>query len=160
MALIGSMNATKTLVATECLPKMVPASLQESANCRREASYANDLKKPIIPIIMEQDYKPDGSWGWLGLIIAGKLYYNLADWENNEDQIAELLRAPELASLPRISRQSSNRPRPGYQAPPLPSTSTGVPDDSIKSIERTDSDMGTAPQVTQRGALLRAKSTR
>ena len=139
---------------------MFPA-LQESANCRREASYANDLKKPIIPIIMEQDYKPDGSWGWLGLIIAGKLYYNLSDWEHNEDQIGELLRAPELGSLPRISRSTSSRPRPGYQAPPPPLTGlTGAHDGSNRSLERVDSDLGMSTQVTQRGALLRAKSTR
>lgn len=65
---------------------------KESANCRREASYANDLKKPIVPIIMEQDYKADGTWGWLGLIIAGKLYYNWADPKRKDEQFQELLK--------------------------------------------------------------------
>ena len=80
---------------------LVTHKYKESANCRREASYANDLKKPIIPIIMEPQYSPDGSWGWLGLIIAGKLYYNLAGGDRNHkiNQIQELLRAPELSKV-------------------------------------------------------------
>lgn len=30
----------------------VTIKYKESANCRREASYANDLKKPIIPVMV------------------------------------------------------------------------------------------------------------
>jgi hypothetical protein len=49
---------------------------KESANCRREVSYAHDLDKPIIPIIVDGDYFPGAHWGWLGLIIAGDLEDN------------------------------------------------------------------------------------
>lgn len=44
----------------------------QSPNCRLEAEYAVKLQKPIIPLIMQQDYSP---LGWLGIIIGGKIYY-------------------------------------------------------------------------------------
>ncbi len=37
-----------------------------SPNCRLEAEYAIRLQKPIIPLIMQEDYMP---LGWLGIII-------------------------------------------------------------------------------------------
>ena len=37
-----------------------------SPNCRLEAEYAIKLQKPIIPLIMQEDYMP---LGWLGIII-------------------------------------------------------------------------------------------
>lgn len=55
---------------------LVTYKYKESANCRREASYANDLKKNIIPVILEPDYVPNATWGWLGLVIAGKKAFN------------------------------------------------------------------------------------
>ena len=44
----------------------------QSPNCRLEAEYAVKLQKPIIPLIMQQDYTP---LGWLGIIIGGKIFY-------------------------------------------------------------------------------------
>lgn len=92
-------------------------------------------------------------------ITAGKLYYNLADWDNNEDQIAELLRAPELASLPRVSRSPSSR-RPQYQPAFLLNSLAPIQSDgSADRIERVDS-MDLGSNKTPRAELLRAKSTR
>ena len=31
-----------------------------SANCRLEAEYSVNLNKPIVPLILQKDYKPDG----------------------------------------------------------------------------------------------------
>ena len=56
---------------------IITEKYKESANCRREASYAHDLDQPIIPIVMERDYTPGAKWGWLGLIIAGELVHEL-----------------------------------------------------------------------------------
>ena len=39
-----------------------------------EANYAYKLKRPIIPLLMEENYDPDG---WLGIILGTKLYYLL-----------------------------------------------------------------------------------
>ena len=45
-----------------------------SPNCQREASFAADLKKNVIPTVVQRNYRPDD---WLGLIVAGSLYYDL-----------------------------------------------------------------------------------
>ena len=36
---------------------------KQSSNCRAEAEYAFQLEKPIVPLIMQKGYKPDGWWG-------------------------------------------------------------------------------------------------
>ena len=33
---------------------------KQSSNCRAEAEYAFQLNKPIVPLIMQAKYKPDG----------------------------------------------------------------------------------------------------
>ena len=50
---------------------------KESPNCRSEAEYAYQLRKDIIPLMMQRDYKPDG---WLGMIVGTKLWI---DFKNN-----------------------------------------------------------------------------
>lgn len=47
----------------------------QSPNCRLEAEYAIRLRKPIVPLIMEQGYNP---LGWLGMIMGDKMYYKFA----------------------------------------------------------------------------------
>jgi hypothetical protein len=64
---------------------------KESANCRLEGSYAQDLRKPIIPVILESGYRMDGSWGWLGLIVAGKLYHDFSGPEEFSARMNALL---------------------------------------------------------------------
>ena len=39
-----------------------------------EAEYTFQQKKPILPLIMQRHYKPDG---WLGIILGAKLYINM-----------------------------------------------------------------------------------
>ncbi|XP_072020743.1 uncharacterized protein [Amphiura filiformis] len=56
---------------------------KESSNCRSEAQYAHKLKRPIIPLLMEEGYDPDG---WLGFILGTKLYYKFCcDTETDVD---------------------------------------------------------------------------
>lgn len=33
---------------------------KQSTNCRAEAEYSFQLGRPIVPLIMQKDYKPDG----------------------------------------------------------------------------------------------------
>lgn len=148
---------------------LVTLKYKESANCRREASYANDLKKPIVPIIMETNYKPDGSWGWLGLIIAGKLYYNLSDWDRREDQISELLRAPELQSIPKMHRGGTQGR--AYQTPRLTQQASVVLTDVLRhpstgaiatmasSMQRRGSINNGVEPVTRSGSSRSKEST-
>ncbi|ELU05218.1 hypothetical protein CAPTEDRAFT_180933 [Capitella teleta] len=44
-----------------------------SPNCRTEAEYTFQLKKPIIPLMLQRHYRPDG---WLGMMMGAKLYIN------------------------------------------------------------------------------------
>ncbi len=44
-----------------------------------EASYAYNKKKHLIPLLVDPNYKPEG---WLGVVVAGKLYYNM--WSDDE----------------------------------------------------------------------------
>ena len=46
---------------------------KESPNCRAEAKYAFQLKKEIIPLMMQRNYMPDG---WLGIIVGEKFRHD------------------------------------------------------------------------------------
>ena len=59
-------NAAVVLVAMSDKYKISP-------NCRTEAEYTFQLKKPIIPLLMQRKYRPDG---WLGMLAGAKLYIN------------------------------------------------------------------------------------
>jgi len=71
-----------------------------SQACRTEAEYAYKLKKEIVYIMTEENYKPRG---WLGALLGNNLYYN--PWKNelfNEQlflpilyQLVKLLNQPE-----------------------------------------------------------------
>ena len=52
-----------------------------------EASYAYKLGKKIIPLMMEENYTPDG---WLGLILATKLYMHFE--KDIQEGIQQLLK--------------------------------------------------------------------
>ena len=60
---------------------------KESPNCRSEAEYAYQLRKDIIPLMMQQNYKPDG---WLGMIVGTKLWIDLRNSFNVEAAIGKL----------------------------------------------------------------------
>ena len=60
---------------------------KESPNCRSEAEYAYQLRKDIIPLMMQQNYKPDG---WLGMIVGTKLWIDLRNSVNVEAAIGKL----------------------------------------------------------------------
>ncbi|CAK8677564.1 unnamed protein product [Clavelina lepadiformis] len=49
---------------------------KKSNACRTEAEYAYKLKKPIIPLLLESGYNPDG---WLGALLGTKLYVDLSN---------------------------------------------------------------------------------
>ena len=60
---------------------------KESPNCRSEAEYAYQLRKDIIPLMMQQNYKPDG---WLGMIVGTKLWIDLRNSFNVEAATGKL----------------------------------------------------------------------
>merc|ERR1712003_442267 len=52
----------------------VSGAYKESYNCRLEAEYACQMKKQIIPVMMQENYKANG---WLGIMLGTKLWYPL-----------------------------------------------------------------------------------
>ncbi|KAK6183585.1 hypothetical protein SNE40_011038 [Patella caerulea] len=62
---------------------------KDSPNCRAEAEYAHQLRKKVIPLIMEKGYRPDG---WLGMILGAKLFYDFSGKYPFESKIDGLLR--------------------------------------------------------------------
>eukprot|EP00794_Sanderia_malayensis_P016714 gene16714-18408_t len=58
----------------------VSRKYKNSNNCRAEVQRSHELKKTILPLMMEKDYRPDG---WLALIISGIKYIEFSSLENN-----------------------------------------------------------------------------
>jgi len=82
----------------------------ESPNCRAEADYAFVQRKKIIPLIVEQGYKPSG---WLGMIFGTKLFYDISDPNIFGSKVQGLIR--EILNekpLPTPSASSSVIPTP------------------------------------------------
>jgi hypothetical protein len=58
----------------------------ESENCQKEAEYCSQKRKPLLFVMLEENYhtssSPETVEGWLGFIIGAKLWYPL--WNLNE----------------------------------------------------------------------------
>ncbi|XP_039627314.1 uncharacterized protein LOC120540543 [Polypterus senegalus] len=65
----------------------ISAKYKESPSCRTEAEYSFELRKDIIPLMMDKNYKPDG---WLGAILGSKLYIDFGKHANFEDSFHRL----------------------------------------------------------------------
>jgi lambda repressor-like predicted transcriptional regulator len=50
----------------------VSRAYKESSNCRMEAQYGLQKKKPLIPLMLTQGYEADG---WLGLMLGTSMWY-------------------------------------------------------------------------------------
>jgi len=61
---------------------------KDSPNCRLEGEYTASLRKPFIPLVMQQGYKPSG---WLGILFGSRLYYRFLDEKNWDSNIAVLV---------------------------------------------------------------------
>ena len=55
-----------------CILICMSSKYKESINCRSEAEYVLQIKKPYVPLIMEKSYKPDG---WLVFTFHSLLLY-------------------------------------------------------------------------------------
>ncbi|XP_013413002.1 uncharacterized protein LOC106175503 [Lingula anatina] len=61
----------KSIVVLICISE----GYKNSDNCRLEAEYAFTLRKPIIPLMMQYKYTPDG---WLGALRGSKLFFDFS----------------------------------------------------------------------------------
>ena len=66
-----------------------------------EASYADQKKRIIIPLIVEADY-PKKADGWLGLLIANRLYFDFTNKEASYDDVMTKLIAEIRKQLSRV----------------------------------------------------------
>ncbi|KAK3584399.1 hypothetical protein CHS0354_010175 [Potamilus streckersoni] len=62
---------------------------KNSNNCKKEAEYAYQLQKKVVPLKMENDYKPNG---WLGFIVGAELFYDFSGKYDFKVKFKELLK--------------------------------------------------------------------
>ena len=72
----------------------VSRSFKESERCKREAQYAHQCGRNMVPLMMEDGYRCDG---WLGFVLGTRLWYAffesvLSDEAVFKDKIDELCR--------------------------------------------------------------------
>ncbi|XP_072050788.1 uncharacterized protein [Amphiura filiformis] len=65
---------------------------KNSQSCRTEAQYAYKLQKKVIPLHVQEGYKPDG---WLGALLGTKLYYKFFTEDLTQTDLPSLLTALE-----------------------------------------------------------------
>jgi hypothetical protein len=56
-------------------------SYKRSVYCQAEAEYAFHCKRRLLPLIVRQNYQPDG---WLGLLIGSRIYVDFGRFEFNK----------------------------------------------------------------------------
>ena len=62
---------------------------KESPNCRSEAEYAYQLRKDIIPLMMQRKYRGDG---WLGMLVGTKLWFDFNSQQSMEPSVTKLIK--------------------------------------------------------------------
>ncbi|KAL8606719.1 hypothetical protein ACOMHN_018753 [Nucella lapillus] len=90
---------------------------KDSPNCRTEAEYAFQLMRPIIPLLMERSYQPDG---WLGILKGSKLFFDFSGKYPYEKKIEDLVK--ELGHRGRIETVEVDGPIAAEKARPVAST--------------------------------------
>ena len=62
---------------------------KESPNCRSEAEYAYQLRKDIIPLMMQRNFTADG---WLGMLVGTKLWIDFQNKQVINSGVAKLIK--------------------------------------------------------------------
>jgi hypothetical protein len=73
----------RTLVLIYC---HLPFSLRLCVREGLEANYAHQQQKPMVPLMMEKGFSPNG---WLGLLLSTAMWYGFYDLENADDATFE-----------------------------------------------------------------------
>jgi hypothetical protein len=83
------MEAMSEAVSTsDYILMLVSDTYKNSSACKCEAMYAFELKKPVIPIVVEKGYV---AAGWLGALIAGKLRYDCSDPSRVHEELPRVM---------------------------------------------------------------------
>ena len=71
----------RAIEASYCVLMCMTEKYKQSSNCRLEAEYSLNLNKPIIPLLMEKSYTPDG---WLGILSGSSVSIDFTKKEFDE----------------------------------------------------------------------------
>jgi hypothetical protein len=158
---IEAMSAAVEDAAVICYG--ISMAYKESANCRLEAQYAMQQRKSMIPLLLEEKYRPTG---WLGMLLGVHLWFGffgqaLASEAAFEQKVGELCRELEAVVQPEDTQAgaapaSEPEPQPRPRPPPQSGSqcaavvAEGVPPLSpslmaAASPRRADCDLWTTP---------------
>jgi len=140
---------------------------KESANCRQEAEYALECKKPLIILMMEKNYKANG---WLGLMVGRKLWIDCTD-PNAPDINGVIHEITSLgltagagggAPLPPPAASASPAPTPSVSAAPVFSGSVNLLGSKMSTMTNDDiiawmKEAGVSPAI--QASITKKKST-
>eukprot|EP00041_Stephanoeca_diplocostata_P034938 m.1214011 g.1214011 ORF g.1214011 m.1214011 type:complete len:1123 (+) comp24603_c0_seq10:257-3625(+) len=137
----------------------VSADYKASAACRLEANYAFQLKKRMIPLMLDDGYAPKG---WLGLMLGTRLWYgfygdmlnNAAQFMAKVDSLCRELGPPYVLMQPQDPYQSlrlapipaRDQGNPTSQSMYQDSVLTPTPQEADEEDRDVDDDGNHAPQ--------------
>ena len=103
---------------------------KESPNCRSEAEYAYQLRKDIIPLMMQRNYTADG---WLGMLVGTKLWIGFQSKQIVHSSVGKLIK-----ELGRRGKDVDTTDGPGeaLTRPSEASVVTAPPPQSVTNVSR------------------------
>ncbi|XP_072020756.1 uncharacterized protein [Amphiura filiformis] len=93
----------KAVEKSSAIIMCITEKYKESQSCRSEASYAMKKKKPIVPLLLEAGYEPDG---WLGLVLGTKLYFRFCSDDEMTTGMQNVIKEIETRGLSRQSDEA------------------------------------------------------
>ena len=103
----------------------VSQAYKDSQNCRLEAMYAHQIGVQMVPVMLEDNYQPNG---WLGMLLGTRLWYGmfgtvLSDSSLFDAKVGELCRELERSNAPRtpqLSQEAQAELAPAASIAPSP----------------------------------------
>lgn len=85
-----------------CVLICITEKYRESLNCQAEALYAFKLRKPMVPLIMQDGY--ENVRGWLGMVMGDKIFINFTKYKYDEciKKLQQEIRAIRAKSNPNL----------------------------------------------------------
>lgn len=102
----------------------ISTQYKESTNCRLEGQYAQCQRKLIIPLMLEENYRPKG---WLGILMGPKLWYDFTFDLGNKSKFQESITGVVKDIAKQTGTVASTRTVAAATEPPA----TAAPSDQI-----------------------------
>ena len=104
----------------------VSLAYKESANCRLECSYGHQQEVSMIPLMMEEGYRPPG---WLGLLLGTRGWYPFHREAVETD-------AGFLQQIDAVAREIGDRGKPKVVSEGVPPTPAPAPGTDLSKSTR------------------------